>query len=221
MIDPSKYKVILVDDHQIVLDGLKNIIQNNKAFEVVATAKNGRDALTLIKALKPDLVLLDIDMPLMNGIVVAEEMQKEELATKVVILSLHHEHSIIKHLISVGIDGYLLKNSDKSELLDAMLLVCQGQNYFSTDVTLSLAKENDKKNALNSIKSDSVLIAELTSREKEIFLLLCEGLTNRELGAKLFISSRTVDAHRANIMKKLGVKNVVGLVKLAMRNGLI
>ena len=216
----SKPTILLVDDHQIVLDGLKNIIKELNQYQIIGTANNGNEALQYIQTLEPDIVLLDIDMPIMNGIVVAERSKKEHPETKIIILSLHHEKSIIKHLISTGVDGYLLKNSDKSELLKALEIVAQGKKYFSSDVAISLSQSQRPFHSLRGELDQTEILLSLTNREKEIVSLICEGLTNKELAERLHISPRTADAHRANLMKKLNVKNVVGVVKFAMKHGL-
>ena len=217
----KKITLLLVDDHQIVLDGLVNILEKVADFTIVSTTRNGHDAIKQIAIFQPDIVLLDIDMPIMNGIVVAEEVKKNNPFVKIIMLTLHQENSIIKHVISLGVDGYLMKNADQEELVHAIRKVYGGHKYFSSDVMIALSKNIVKKNGQVDRTNDATLVSQLTTREREIVILICDGFTNREIATQLSISSRTADAHRSNIMKKLDAKNVVGLVKFAIRNGLI
>ncbi|HFA49018.1 MAG TPA: response regulator transcription factor [Bacteroidetes bacterium] len=214
-------KILLIDDHQIVLDGMEALLSDLSCAEVIGRATNGQDGLRYILSLQPDLVLLDLDMPIMNGMVVAKEAKEKMPQVKIIILSLHHEASIIQHLIKTGVDGYLLKNADKTEVLKAIETVAGGQKYFSSDVTLALTHQLKPTAPLTKHTDDSAKLSLLSEREIEVLKAIAEGLTNKEIAEQLFISPRTADAHRANIMKKLEVGKVVGLVKFAMRCGLV
>ncbi len=214
-------KVLLIDDHQIVLDGMEALLSDLPGVEVIGHATNGQDGLKYIKSLRPDLVLLDLDMPIMNGMVVAKESKEKMPEVKIIILSLHHEPSIIQHLIKTGVDGYLLKNADKSEVIKAIQTVAVGQKYFSVDVTLALTHQLKPTAPLTKHTDDAEKLSLLSEREIEVLKAIAEGLTNKEIAEQLFISPRTADAHRANIMKKLEISKVVGLVKFAMRCGLV
>lgn len=219
----QKSKIILVDDHQIVIDGISSVLAEVEHYEVVGTANNGRNAIQLVQVAQPNLVLMDIDMPIMNGITAAGELKKSHPEVKIIILSLHQEKSIIQNLIQLGVDGYLLKNSNKDEVLKAIEQVLAGQRYFSSDVTLSLSGMNPSSNIklTNSDPENAEKLSSLTEREIEILKGIADGLSNREIGEQLFISHRTVDTHRQNIMRKLEVKKVVGLIKFAIKNGLV
>ncbi len=218
----EKAKILLVDDHQIVLDGISSILSERADWEIIGHANNGKDALQFIKIAQPDLVMMDIDMPIMNGIVAAKESKKTFPDVKIIILSLHSEKSIIQNLIQYGVDGYVLKNSNKQEVLSAVDQVLNGNKYFSADVTMSLSglSPSHNKNQLQH-QNESHLLSQLTEREVEILKRVAEGLSNKEIAAELFISHRTVDTHRQNIMKKLNVNKVVGLIKFAIKNGLV
>ncbi len=214
-------KILLIDDHQIILDGIEAMLSSFPDVEVIGQATNGHDGLQLIKLLQPDLIFLDLEMPLMNGMMLAQKLIKEMPHLKIIILSLHHEASIIEHLIRMGVDGYLLKTADKVEVLRAVETVVKGRKHFSSDVTLALTQKSRKAPTVFSKNTDDLKkISLLSNRETEILKAIAEGLTNKEIAENLFISPRTADAHRANIMKKLNVKKVVGLVKFAIRIGL-
>ncbi|MBV5348255.1 response regulator transcription factor, partial [bacterium] len=178
---------------------------------VVAEANNGREALRILDILGIDVILMDIDMPVLNGIDTLKEIGKQSFGVKVIILSMHNEAGMIKSLINIGANGYLLKSCAQEELIDAIRKVASGQSYFSTDVTLSLLNP-----AQNSQQTEL-----LTDRETEIIKLIAEGFSNKEIGNQLFISHRTVDTHRTNLMKKLDVSNIAGLISYAIRNGIV
>ena len=210
------YKILLTDDHQIVLDGLSAILSHYPEYEVIAEANNGKDAIKLVGALKPNLIILDIDMPLMNGLVAAKEIKEQYPETQIIILSLHQETSVIRKLIQMGIDGYLLKNADRDEMIAAIEMVRKGRTYFSGEVTLKLSQKTNV-----SSESGSLEMSSLTDRELEVLKAIAEGLSSQEIGKQLHISARTVDTHRTNMMKKLGVKKVVGLLRWAIKWGLV
>ncbi len=211
----EKIRILLVDDHQIILDGLRSLLKGVNNIQVIGDALNGEEALHTLQVLTADLVLMDIDMPILNGIDATMRIKEEFPHTKVLILTVHNESSLIRNLISIGADGYLLKNSCKEELLDAIYKVQSGEKYFSSEVTLSLMQEDNSRDEL--LKSD----IEFTKRELDVLRLLADGCTNKEIGEKLFISHRTVDTHRTNIMKKVGVNNVAGLISFAIKNNLV
>jgi len=210
----SKINILLTDDHQIIIDGLKSLLKNSEEINVSAEANNGREALRILGILSIDVVLMDIDMPVMNGIDALKEIRKYYRDVKVIILSMHNEAGMIKSLIELGANGYLLKSCPQDELIGAITKVAAGQSYFSTDVTLALlnpagTSNPDKKNEL------------LTDRETEILKLIAAGFSNKEIGDQLFISHRTVDTHRTNLMKKLDVNNIAGLISYAIKNGIV
>ncbi|RLD86235.1 MAG: DNA-binding response regulator [Bacteroidetes bacterium] len=211
----EKIRILLVDDHQIILDGVRSLLKGVNNIQVIGDALNGEEALNTLQVLTADLVLMDLDMPKLNGIDATMRIKEEFPHTKVLILTVHNESSLIRNLISIGADGYLLKNSCKEELLDAIYKVQSGEKYFSSEVTLSLMQEDNSRDEL--LKSD----IEFTKRELDVLRLLADGCTNKEIGEKLFISHRTVDTHRTNIMKKVGVNNVAGLISFAIKNNLV
>ena len=210
----NKIKVLLTDDHQIIIDGLKSLLKNSDEIVVAAEANNGREALRILELLSIDVVLMDIDMPVLNGIETLKEIRKQFRNVKVIILSMHNEAGMIKSLMDIGANGYLLKSCSQDELIGAIKKVSTGQNYFSTDVTLALL--NTSKTSTSEQRNEL-----LTDRETEILKLIAAGFSNKEIGDQLFISHRTVDTHRTNLMKKLDVNNIAGLISYAIRNGII
>jgi two-component system nitrate/nitrite response regulator NarL len=212
----NRIKVLLVDDHQIIIDGLKSLLKDSGEIVVAGEANNGRKALQILDLLEIDVVLMDIDMPVMNGIDTLKEIRRCGSEIKVIILSMHDEAGMIKSLINIGANGYLLKSSSQDELINAIRKVADGGQFFSTEVTLSLLNKSQ------NIRPNSDLHIELlTDRETEIVQLIAEGFSNKEIGNKLFISHRTVDTHRTNIMKKLNISNIAGLISYAIKNGIV
>jgi two-component system response regulator NreC len=211
----SKIKVLLVDDHQIILDGLKSLLSNSGKIIVAGEANNGREAIRILELISIDVILMDIDMPILNGIDTLKEIVKRGLSVRVIILSMHQEAGMIKSLMNIGAHGYLLKSSSQEEVTNAICKVAGGQSYFSPEVTMSLL--NKPQNNLHFNQQTELL----TDRETEIVRLIAEGFSNKEIGSKLFISHRTVDTHRTNLMKKLDVSNIAGLISYAIKNGIV
>lgn len=206
-------RIIIVDDHQLILDGLLSMLNSIPDIEVVGTGHNGIDAIRLVETLKVDVVLMDIDMPEMDGIEAAKMLISSYTDLKVIMLTMHDEKAIIRKLMELGVHGYLLKNSGQNEITLAIEKVKSGDKYFSQDVTLSLASPDIQKDESN--------LSELSSREREILILIAEGNSNKLIGEKLFISPRTVEKHRSHIMDKLNADKVTDLVRIAMRAGLV
>jgi DNA-binding NarL/FixJ family response regulator len=212
-------KVLIVDDHQIIVDGINSLLANEDDVQVVGQALNGKEALDIIRLSKANIVLMDIDMPVMNGIETTKKIKSlYGNQVRIIILSMHHEKSLVKSLIELGADGYLLKNSDKQELIEAIHKVWAGQRYFSSDVTLSLV---EKKSLPYSELTNENKLHLLTDRETEILKLITEGFSNKEIGEKLHISHRTVDTHRTNLMNKLEINNIAGLIRFAIKFGFV
>jgi len=214
----NKKRILIVDDHQLIIDGLRGFIELNQNYQVIGEANTGTEAIRLTSVLNPDLILMDIEMPEMSGIQASQEIKKSHPQIKIIIVSMHNEKQLIKKLIDQGADGYLLKNSSQIEVMDAIEKVLNNQIYLSQDVTLSLLDKSQNKSSHNS---DVTTIAQLTEREIEILKLVAQGMKNKEVGDSLNISHRTVDTHRTNLMKKLDVTNVAGLIRFAFKNGLI
>ncbi len=213
----AKISVIIADDHQVVSDGISSFLSEIDEIESIIKVSDGKELLQKFDILKPDLVISDIEMPGLNGFEACSLIKKKSPETKVIILSMHKDYGLIKKLIDQGIDGYVSKNDDKEDFLNAIRSIIKGKKYFSQDVVLSLADKND---ATPDSNSDFEKLSLLTERERDILKLICEGFSNKEIAAQLFISHRTVDTHRTNIMAKLDLNNVVQLTRFAIRTGL-
>lgn len=214
----KEVNILLVDDHQIIIDGIKSLINDQEGFCIKGEACNGQEAIDFLKLIPVHVVLMDIDMPVMNGIEATKKIKSQFEDVKVIILTMHNERGLIKNLIDAGADGYMLKNSDQYELVSAIIKVAGGQQFFSSEVTLSLLDKSTS--SLNKFGTGTSVV-DLTSREIEILKLITEGNSNKEIGEQLFISHRTVDSHRTNLMKKLGVNNIAGLIRFAIQNGYV
>lgn len=212
----NKIKVLLVDDHQIIIDGLRSVLQKTEDIEVAGEASNGQEALKLTALLNFDVILMDIDMPVMNGIETLKTLKMKNYSAKVIILSMHNEAGMVKNLIALGAAGYLLKNAGADEVTLAIRKVMSGKQHFSADLTLSLLHSGAQQQ--NARQQPQI---QLTTRETEILQFIAKGFSNKEIGKSLYISHRTVDTHRTNLMHKLGVSNIAGLVSYAIKNGLI
>ncbi len=217
----SVCRIIITDDHQLILDGLRSIITGESDLHLLAEANNGQQALALCESLQPDMVMMDIDMPVMNGLEATIQIKKKFPSIRIMVLTMHDEAALIKRIMEVGADGYMLKNADQQELVSAIRKIAAGEKHFSEKVLQALKEGKTDSSQFSLRPTDSVLLSTLTEREVEILRLLAEGLSNKEIGDKIFISHRTVDTHRTNLMKKLDVHNVAGLIRFAIRNGLI
>lgn len=208
-------KIILVDDHKIVLDGLKALLSTADELEIIGEAQNGLILLHQLKTLEPDLILLDIGMPVMDGIEAATKVKKLYPNVKILILSTYADNLKIKKMLHIGVDGYILKDSDKGALLNAIKTVMfADQKYYDQRVTDVIMNSYQPKKTSNYSPS-------LTKRELEITKLIAQGKTTKDISKELFLSPLTVDTHRKNIFSKLGINKVAQLVKYAIQEGLI
>ena len=208
-------KVFIADDHPIVLDGLKTAINSFEGKSVVGVASNGEDALRQLDFLKPDILLTDISMPEMNGIDLTREAARRFPLIKVIIMSMHENDAYINNAIQAGAAGYLLKDAGKKEISEAIDLIMEGGKYYSKTVSQILMNGiYNSKNQEGNRKSNQ---GGLSNRETEVLRLIASGLSNKEIGVKLFLSTRTVDAHRYNIMQKLEAKNTAEMIKAGIK----
>jgi len=210
-------KVLLADDHKIITEGISNLLADQKDIFVSAICQNGQEVLNKLSEENFDLLLLDIDMPIMNGLECAQKVLSENNNQKLAMLTMHAEKGIIQKVIEFGAKGYFLKTIDKIELLHAIRTIASGGEYFPADVTKSLIR----KKGINANAAQSSVVSLLSSREIEILKLVAQGMSNKEIADKLFISHRTVDTHRTNLMRKIEVNNVAGMVRFAFLNSLV
>lgn len=211
----GKIKIIIADDHKMFLQGIVSLLENEENITILGMAPNGKDVLKIVETSLPDILLLDISMPEMDGIEVTKIIKQQFPSVKILILSTHSSMQMISRLIRMGVDGYLLKNAEKKELLYAINTINKGQSYFSKEVTQKKEENNSK------LKSENLQITELSIREKEILILIAQEFTGNEIAEKTFISLNTVNTHRRNLISKLNVKNTAGLVKYAIEYGLL
>ncbi|MEJ2642820.1 MAG: response regulator transcription factor [Desulfosarcinaceae bacterium] len=210
------YRILLADDHKIVRDGLKALIEKELGMEVVAEAESGRKALRLARKLKPDVVIMDVSMPDLNGIDATRQILAELPGVKVVALSMHSQKQFVEGMLKAGVCGYLLKDGAFEELINAVNTVMRGRFYLSPDITgvvvgdyLKFHRDHPNENA-----------KELTPREREVLQLIAEGQSVRNIAEELHISVKTVETHRSHIMKKLDLHTVADLTKHAIREGM-
>jgi two-component system nitrate/nitrite response regulator NarL len=213
-------KILIADDHEVVRDGLKNILLSLGNVTISGEVANGEDAVNSYTLTKPDLVIMDISMPGMNGIDATRIIKENDPEAKILILTMHDNQEYLNQIIRCGAKGFVLKNTDKEELLQAVKTVAAGENFFSKDIS-KLIIDNYIRSAKDTDKSESYKEVPLTKREIEILKFIAEGHSNQEIANKLYISYNTVDTHRKNIMHKLSIKNTAGLVRYAIEKGLI
>lgn len=213
--------ILLVDDHQIILDGIKQMLEGEPSICICACAENGRQALELAQQNSPDIIITDVSMPDMNGVELCEQIQKLQLNSKVIILSMYASEDYIFKAIQAGAKGYLTKqDTTKAELISAIHKIVDGEEYYSPAVAGIMMKSY-----VNQVQKkgshESKTVQDLTAREREILKLYAEGYSNQEIADKLCISNRTVDAHKNNIMQKFEFKSTVDMVKFAIKNNIV
>lgn len=210
-------RILLADDHKIVFDSLKSLLDRQPDMEVVGGAENGRVAVEQVHELKPDVVIMDVTMPNLNGIEATRQITSQYPEIKVVALSMHADKQFVTGILSAGASGYLTKNCSFDELVKAVRLVAENKKYLCPDVT-GIVIEESLSGASGTGSSGADL---LTNREREILQLLAEGKAIKQIAEQLYLSVKTIYTHRDQIMKKLQVENMAELTKLALRDGLI
>ncbi len=217
--------VLLVDDHRIIRDGLKALLVGVKEINIIGECNDGKEAITFLEHNNVDLILMDINMPNMNGFESTAFISKKYPEVKILALTMHQEESYISKILQAGANGYMLKNASRKELIQAITKINEGNSYFSEDVAnimMSKYLNNGANTEKRNVQSfHDINIDDLTKREHEILKLIVDEHTNIEIGEKLFISPRTVDTHRRNLLLKIGVKNTAGLVKYALQHNLL
>ena len=214
----GKIRIFLAEDHTIVRKGIRTLLESEENIEVVGEAADGREVLKKIEGLNPDVVLMDISMPQLNGLEATRQLKKAMPDVKVLVLTVHLNEEYIYHALRAGASGYLVKHVDVTELITAVNAVYRGESYLSPSVSKKVIDEYIRK-AEENMGEDS--LDYLTSREREVLQLIAEGHTNKEIGDLLSISVKTVEAHRANLMGKLDLHSTAELTRYAIRKGVI
>jgi DNA-binding NarL/FixJ family response regulator len=210
--------IFLADDHTIVRQGLAKLLEAEPDLRVIGEAQNGREAVKKVQGLKPDLVIMDIAMPLLNGIEATRQIKKFSPQTKIIILSMHSHDRYISELISIGASGYLLKDSTGGEIVKAISAAMKGGVYLSPSISRRVIEDYL---TLKKKSSREDLYTILSNREREVFQMIAEGHSTKEISGILFISPSTVKTHRSNIMEKLQINNISQLIQFAIRLGIV
>lgn len=211
----KKYKVILADDHQFLVEGLLSILKDEPSFEVVATAQNGFELIDAVLRHSPDLVILDMNMPGYDGLQCLDRIKADIPKTKVLVLTNYNQPELVSEVKKRKAEGYLIKNSSANELTEVILKILEGQTHFPAPGQLKAISDD------SFFLDDFLKKYQLTKREVEIIRLVCQELSNKEIADKLFLSELTIKTHRRNILRKLDIRNVAGLVNFAKENGLL
>ncbi|MGB3618573.1 MAG: response regulator transcription factor [Catalinimonas sp.] len=212
----TPYTVVLVDDHQLMIDGLQQMLADHAFLRVMTAFTDPREALQKVPILRPDILVTDLDMPHLTGPVLIKRLRPELPELRTVILSMHVDQTTVRHLMTMGIDGYLLKNENREDFLHGLETVAVGKRYFSSRVTEVLADRGRELTPTHHLKAQS-----LTPRELDVLRLVTEGYATREIAEQLNVAPATVETHRKALLRKLDVTNVAGLVRVALREGIV
>jgi len=214
----KQIRILLVDDHTVMRSGLKLLLEREADFLVIGEAADGRAAIQLAESVSPDVVVMDVAMPVLNGIDAAARITSSKPKTAVIVLSMHSDESYVLRALKSGVKGYLLKDSAESDLIAAIRHVMAGKTFFSPAISNMLVQDYIREIRQRGVEDSYEL---LTSRERELLQLMAEGRTAKEIAADLNLSAHTIDTHRANIMRKLNVNSISELILYAMRKGII
>ena len=208
-------RILITDDHQLFREGIANLLSASPRIEIVGQAENGQEAIKRAKELKPDIVIMDLSLPIINGVDATRILQKELPQTKVLVLSMHAEKNYIKEALEAGAFGYLFKDCTYDQLIEAINTVHQGKKYLSDKITEVLIQDYLNKEVVSASSP------ELSERESEILKLIAEGKTTREISDLLFISVKTVGTHKQHILENLELKTTVDIIKYAIKKGIV
>ena len=209
-------RLLLADDHQIMREGLKSMLASEPGLKVVAEAENGYQTLEMAKEHRPDVIIMDVAMPDMNGIETTRALAAENLASRIIGLSMHSDHHFVTEMLKAGASGYILKQSAFEELVSAITAVMAGKTFLSSSIVDVVVQ-----NYVHQLsESDSPAYSQLTNRERQVLQLLAEGRSTKDIAYALNLSVKTVETHRSKIMNKLGIQSLAGLIKFAIREGL-
>lgn len=211
----SEYKILLVDDHQMLIDGIKSLLRKERQFVIAAEALNAESAICVLEHMPIDIVITDISMPGMSGVDLTRHIKMHFPDVKVLVLSMYNDREVVSEIIMAEADGYILKNTGKQELIQALSQIADNGTFFSNEVVNIMMENTTQLPVATQAQLDM-----LSEREKEVLSLICLELSSEQIAEKLFISKRTVDTHRKNIIDKTGIRTLVGLIKFALRNKL-
>ena len=215
----SVIKILIADDHAMIRDGVRYLLQDEVDIDLIGEAVDGEDALEKIGELKPDVAIIDVNMPKLNGLELIARMKEDHLEVRTMVFSIHDEEEYMLKSIKFGAHGYMLKDVDRDEFLKGIRIIAEGGRFFGKNTEKLLLKSNANK--LEAVQGDTNLSSMLTKRETEILSLVAQGLNSKAIGKQLFISAKTVDHHRGNIMQKLEIHTAAGLVSFANRHSII
>ena len=213
-------RVLLADDHTVVRQGLRKVLEERQDWQVVAEAGDGREAVRLAELHKPDVAVIDVAMPLLNGIETTRQISRRVPGVRILILSMHSDEAYVTQILKAGAIGYLLKDSADVDLLQAVSAVSQGKSFFSPPIARLMLDDDVRPGGAN-VANVVDRYESLSEREREVFQLIAEGKTNKEIAALLFISPSTVETHRARIMEKLDLHSAAEIVLYAVRRGVV
>lgn len=214
----SKVRILLADDHPLVRSGLIALLEPFGEFQVVGEAGDGKEAVALTRKLKPDVVVIDLSMPIMSGVEATKRIREEVPTTKVLVLTMHENEEYVYQILRSGAGGYILKNCGRDELASAIRAVAKGEKFFSPKVSDMMLQAYLRKAEQREEPARRSSETPLTPRETEVLACLAEGLTNQEIADRLFISPRTVETHKANIMQKLEIEDSAKLIRYAVES---
>jgi len=214
----KKIKLVLAEDHTIVRQGLRSLLDHAGEFEIIGEAENGRQAVSLVEKLRPDVVLMDVSMSVLNGIEATRQIKKSYPEIKVLVLTMHDNEEYIFQILHAGASGYLLKKAAHKDLFDGIRAVSNGDSFLSPSISKKLVEDYVKR---TRSEADLDEIHRLTPREREVLQLIAEGQSNRDIAEELYLSVKTVETHKAHLMEKLDLHNTADLTKYAIRRGII
>lgn len=213
----KKISFFITDDHQIILDGLEKIILEEPGWEVAGTASNGKECIERVPIAEPDVVLMDLDMPVLNGLATAERLLASFPDLSIVILSMYGEKEMVQKMMEMGVKGYFLKNTDKEELKMGLRHILRGKRFFQADALEGKVIPQRMAGSAESIERLGVL----SERELDVLKEIAKGKSTKQIAEELHLSPRTIETHRKNLHQKLEVNNVSGLVRIALKSGLV
>jgi len=211
----EQFKIVVADDHPIFRQGLRQIIENDQAFMIAGEAGDGENALQLIELHRPQIAVLDVDMPQMGGFEIVREIRRKKIRVEIIFLTMHSEETILRNALDLEVKGYVLKDSAATDIIAAIKSVAKGNAFVSPALTDHLL---NRRRQTEELHNENPRLDRLTPTERLVLKLIADDKTSREIGAELFISPRTVDAHRANIAKKLDIHGSFALLKFAVLN---